>query len=63
MPIQFWILLWQVLLIVALGLFTALAIVVTIGGAIDIRRLLKTLRDEHARSVAENAEGSDATPR
>ena len=63
MPIQFWVVLWQVLLIVALGLFAALAIVVTIGGAIDIRRLLKTLRDEHARSVAENAEGSDATPR
>jgi hypothetical protein len=50
-------------LVVALVLFTALAIVVTIGGAIDIRRLLKALQEEHARSVAENAEGSDSTPR
>ena len=63
MPIQFWVVLWQVVLIAALGLFAALAIVVTIGGAVDIRRLLKTLRDEHARSAAENAEGSDSTPR
>jgi hypothetical protein len=61
MPIQSWVLLWQVLLVVALVLFTALAIVVTIGGAIDIRRLLKALREEHARSVADNAEGSDST--
>jgi hypothetical protein len=59
MPVEYWILLWKIVLLGAVGLFGALAIVVTIGGAADISRLLKTLRDEHARAAAENADGSD----
>jgi hypothetical protein len=57
MPLEFWILLWKVVLIGGIGLFAVLAVVVTIGGAMDIRRLFKTLREEHARHVAENEEG------
>ncbi len=53
MPIEFWIFLWQALLILALILFAIMAVVVTIGGAVDIVRLLRTLREEHARSVAD----------
>ncbi|MDY0165321.1 MAG: hypothetical protein RBS80_02195 [Thermoguttaceae bacterium] len=60
MPLEYWILLWKGVLIGGIGLFAALAIVVTIGGALDIGRLFKTLREEHARATAENAEGSDA---
>ncbi len=58
MPIEFWILLWKAVLIGALALFAVLAVVVSIGGAIDVCRLLKTLREEHARSTAEDAEGA-----
>lgn len=57
MPLEFWILLWKVVLIGGVGLFAALAITVTIGGAFDIRRLFKTLREEHAKHVAESEEG------
>lgn len=60
MPIEFWILLWKVMLIGAVGLFATMAIVVTIGGAADVCRLLRTLREEHARATAENAEGNEA---
>lgn len=54
MPLEYWILLWKIVLIGGVVLFTALAVVVTIGGALDIRRLFKTLREEHARATAED---------
>ena len=57
MPLEYWIMLWKVVLIVGVGLFAALAIVVTIGGALDIRRLFKTLHEEHARAMAEAEKG------
>ena len=47
MSLSFWIALWKGLFIIGVGLFAVLAVVVTIGGARDIRTLLKTLRDEH----------------
>ncbi len=58
MPMEFWILLWKAVLIGGVGLFAALAIVVTIGGAADIRRLFQTLREEHARHMAEKGDDS-----
>ena len=60
MPLEYWILLWKIVLIGGVALFTALAVVVTIGGAFDIRRLFRTLREEHARYMAENEEGSES---
>lgn len=61
MPIEFWMFLWQALLIVAVILFAIMAVVVTIGGAVDILRLLRTLREEHARSLADkNSADTDA---
>lgn len=55
MPIEFWILLWKIVLIGGIGLFTILAVVVTIGGARDIHKLLRQLRSQakdesHTRS-------------
>jgi hypothetical protein len=47
MPLEYWIWLWKGLLVFGVGLFATLAVVVTIGGALDIRRLLNTLREEH----------------
>jgi len=48
MSIEFWIGLWQVVLVAAIALFAALAVVVTIGGAIDVRKLFRTLKEQHA---------------
>jgi len=59
MSLEFWILLWKIVLIGGVGLFAALAVVVTIGGAMDIRKLFRTLREQHAQSLAEDAAPSD----
>lgn len=56
MPLDYWIVLWKIVLIGGVALFATLAVVVTIGGALDIRRLFKTLHEEHAKHMAENAE-------
>jgi hypothetical protein len=42
---SFWILLWKACLIGAIAVFAVTAVVVTIGGAVDVRRLLRKLRD------------------
>ena len=47
MSIHFWIVLWKVVLIGGVALFAALAIVVTIGGARDIAKLLQRLKDDN----------------
>lgn len=52
MSIEFWSQLWKLVLIVGIGLFAALAVVVTVGGARDIQRLFRTLREQHARDQA-----------
>ena len=49
MSIEFWIGLWTVVLIAGIGLFATLAVVVTIGGAIDVRKLFRTLKEQHAQ--------------
>lgn len=55
---NYWINFWAVVLAVAAGGFALLAIVVTIGGARDIHRLLGRLREEreHAAKKSENEE-------
>ena len=42
----FWIVLWKVVLIVALLAFAAMSVVVTIGGASDLRKLVKRLSEK-----------------
>jgi len=49
MSLMSWMLLWKIVLIGGIGLFAALAVVVTIGGARDVRKLFQTLREEHER--------------
>ncbi len=56
MSIEFWIVSWKVLLLAAIAAFAVLAVVVTLGGFFDILRLLKTLREEHARSTKKGEE-------
>lgn len=55
MPLEFWIVLWKAVLIIGIGLFAALAVGVTIGGARDVRKLLRTLREDHRQANAEHA--------
>ena len=49
MPLDFWIWLWKAVFVVSVGLFAALAVVVAIGGAIDVVKLIRALRAARAR--------------
>ena len=40
-----WMLLWKVVLLTSIGLFAVMAVITTIGGAFDIRRLFARLRE------------------
>ena len=42
-----WMMLWTTVLFAALTLFTGLTVAVTIGGALDIRKMLSQLRRQH----------------
>jgi len=44
----FWIDFWTVVLIIAVAVFAGLAIVVSIGGAFDIGKLLRSIDAKHA---------------
>ena len=41
-----WMLVWKIVLLLAIVCFTIMTVVVTIGGALDIRRLFQQLRDD-----------------
>ena len=46
-----WITFWGWVLILTLGIFTGLAIAVTIGGFFDIRTLLHKMDEQHRRAT------------
>ena len=48
MTLQHWMLLWKIVLIGGISLFSILAVVVSIGGFFDIRRLFRKLHAQHA---------------
>jgi hypothetical protein len=48
MSLDSWIVLWKTMFVSGVGLFAALSVVVTIGGARDIVRLLRDLRARQA---------------
>ena len=56
MSLENWMLLWKIVLIGGIGLFAVLAILVSIGGFFNVRRLFKTLHEQHA--AREKAMGS-----
>ncbi len=58
---NFWMYFWTVVLVAAAGGFALLAIVVTIGGAGDIRELFDTLREEHERVAKDPKKKTGAT--
>jgi hypothetical protein len=43
-------LLWKIVFLVSVALFAIMAVVVTIGGALDVRRLFAKLREEETDS-------------
>jgi len=48
MSLAFWVLLWKIVLIAGVAMFAALAVVVSIGGARDIKKLFRRLRDDNS---------------
>ena len=48
MTLQQWMLIWKIVLIGGISLFAILAVVVSIGGFFDVRRLFRTLHAQHA---------------
>lgn len=47
LPLEFWIVLWKIVLIGGLALFGSMAVWVTIGGYYDIKRLFKRIAESH----------------
>lgn len=54
---DFWMALWKAFLIGGLGIFAVMAVIVTIGGALDIRRMIRDLTE--VESPDSKAEGRD----
>jgi hypothetical protein len=49
MSVHSWMLFWKIVLIAGIGLFAALAVMVSIGGFFDIRRLFQMLREQRGK--------------
>lgn len=47
-----WMILWTTVLLADVLLFIGLTVAVTIGGFIDIRKMLRELRHQHANNQA-----------
>jgi len=47
LPLEFWIVLWKIVLIGGLILFASMAVWVTIGGVFDIKRLFQRIAESH----------------
>ena len=45
-----WLTLWTIVLVAALVLFTCLTVSVTIGGFVDIRKMIRQLKRQHRDS-------------
>jgi hypothetical protein len=52
-PLEFWIILWKIVLIGALLLFGGMAVWVTIGGFFDIKRLFRRIAESHEQQQEE----------
>ena len=51
-----WMILWTTVLLTALTLFTGLTVTVSIGGLLDIRKMLSQLRRQHEDNQDDNRE-------
>ena len=44
---EFWETLWKIVFFAGVGLFAAMAVLVTVGGMFDIRKLFRRIRRQH----------------
>lgn len=58
-----WMILWKILFVVMFGLFALMASIGTILGALDIRRLLRHLRDAESAAARPSSESSTESDR
>ncbi len=58
MSVASWTILWKTVFFVGVGLFAVLAVAVTIGGFFDIRRLFRSLHEQHADYLKQKANDS-----
>ena len=49
LPLDFWIVLWKIVLIGGCGLFGIMAVWVTIGGYFDIKRLFARMAEDRKK--------------
>lgn len=52
MPLEFWIILWKIVLVGGVCMFGAMAVWVTIGGVFDIKRLFARIAASHEEDEA-----------
>ena len=45
-----WMMLWKVLLVASLSFFGLMAVLVTIGGGFDVKRMLTRVEESHRRT-------------
>lgn len=57
LPLEFWIILWKIVLIGGLVLFAFMAVYVTIGGVFDIKRLFARIAERHEKERQELSNG------
>jgi len=55
LPLEFWIVLWKIVLIGGLILFGLMAVWVTIWGVFDIKRLFQRLAESHEKEKGESS--------
>jgi len=55
LPLEFWIVLWKIVLIGGLILFGSMAVWVTIAGVFDIKRLFQRLAESHEKEKGESS--------
>jgi len=48
---EFWILLWKVVFIIAVIIFTCMALWVSIGGYYDLKKLFRKLKDSDSEKL------------
>ena len=50
MSIESWTIFWKIVFIIGVGMFAILTVLVTVGGAIDVRKLIRRLKSEAKES-------------
>lgn len=55
-----WLNLWTGVLVATLALFTCLTVAVTVGGFVDIRKMLRELRRQHEDAANADRQRPDA---